>query len=79
MKLQPIFIIPARGGSKRVPRKNIKNFCGKPMIAWAIEKAIASQVSSNVFVSTDDPEIADVSVSSGATVPFLEISLSQMI
>ena len=71
MKFQPIFIIPARGGSKRVPRKNIKNFCGKPMIAWAIEKAIASQVSSNVFVSTDDPEIADVSVSSGATVPFL--------
>lgn len=71
MKAQPIFIIPARGGSKRVPRKNIKNFCGKPMISWAIEKAVASQVSTKVYVSTDDTEIADVAVSSGAIVPFL--------
>lgn len=71
MNIQPIFIIPARGGSKRVPRKNVRNFCGKPMIAWAIEKAISSNVASKVYVSTDDPAIASVAVSFGATVPFL--------
>ena len=52
-----IAIIPARGGSKRIPRKNIKEFCGKPMIAFAIEAAKASGLFEHVLVSTDDAEI----------------------
>ena len=71
MEAKAIYIIPARGGSKRIPRKNIKNFCGKPMIYWAINNAIASNIARKVFVSTDDPYIADVSSSYGACVPFL--------
>ena len=51
-------IIPARGGSKRIPRKNIKEFCGKPMIAYSIEAAIASGLFDKIVVSTDDTEIA---------------------
>ncbi|MEZ5312319.1 MAG: pseudaminic acid cytidylyltransferase [Thermoanaerobaculia bacterium] len=66
-----IAIIPARGGSKRIPRKNIKEFCGKPMIAWSIEAALASRLFAHVLVSTDDAEIADVARSAGAEVPFL--------
>ena len=53
-------IIPARGGSKRVPHKNIIDLCGKPMIVWTIEAAIQSQVFDKIYVSTDDPMIADV-------------------
>jgi len=64
-------IIPARGGSKRIPRKNIKEFCGKPMIAWSIQTAIASGCFDRVLVSTDDPEIAEVAQANGAEVPFL--------
>ena len=64
-------IIPARGGSKRIPRKNIKEFCGKPMIAYSIEAAIASGLFSDVVVSTDDKEIALVASEWGASVPFL--------
>lgn len=64
-------IIPARGGSKRVPRKNIRNFCGRPMIAWPIEAALQSEVFDDVIVSTDDEEIALVARSYGASVPFL--------
>jgi len=67
----PIAIIPARGGSKRIPRKNIVDFCGKPMIAWTIEAAIQSGLFHQVIVSTDDVEIAEVSRSYGAAVPFL--------
>ena len=63
-------IIPARGGSKRIPRKNVKKFSGKPMIAWSIELALRSQLFSRVIVSTDDDEIADVAASYGAEVPF---------
>jgi len=63
-------IIPARGGSKRIPRKNIKNFLGKPIIAYSIEAAINSGLFSEVMVSTDDEEIAAVAKSYGATVPF---------
>lgn len=66
-----IAIIPARGGSKRIPRKNIKEFCGKPMIAWSIEAALQSSCFSRVVVSTDDAEIADVAQRYGAEVPFM--------
>jgi len=65
-----IAIIPARGGSKRIPRKNIKDFCGKPMIAWPIRVAQSSGLFSHIIVSTDDPEIASVAQDWGAEVPF---------
>ena len=64
-------IIPARGGSKRIPRKNIKPFAGKPMIAWSIESALASGCFDRIIVSTDDAEIADVARAHGAEVPFM--------
>lgn len=64
-------IIPARGGSKRIPRKNIKLFCAKPMIAWSIEAALQSGCFDQVIVSTDDQEIAEVARRYGATVPFM--------
>ena len=66
-----ICLIPARGGSKRIPRKNIRSFCGKPMIAWSIAAAHASGCFDQVLVSTDDEEIADVARVHGALVPFL--------
>jgi N-acylneuraminate cytidylyltransferase len=66
-----IAVIPARGGSKRIPRKNIKLFCGKPIIAWSIEVAIASDCFDKVLVSTDDPIIASIAKEYGAEVPFL--------
>jgi pseudaminic acid cytidylyltransferase len=64
-------VIPARGGSKRVPRKNIREFLGRPMIAYTIDAALQSGLFARVLVSTDDPEIADVSRAAGAEVPFL--------
>ena len=64
-------VIPARGGSKRIPRKNIKSFCGKPTIAWSIEAALQSGCFDAVVVSTDDAEIAEVARIHGATVPFM--------
>lgn len=64
-------IIPARGGSKRIPRKNIKDFLGKPIIAYSIEAALSSGLFSEVMVSTDDKEIAEVAIRYGASVPFL--------
>ncbi|UPR52329.1 pseudaminic acid cytidylyltransferase [Vibrio cyclitrophicus] len=66
-----IAIIPARGGSKRIPRKNIKAFHGKPMIAYSIEAAVTSGCFDKVIVSTDDTEIAEVAKKYGAEVPFL--------
>ncbi len=66
-----IAIIPARGGSKRIPRKNIKFFNGKPMMAYSIEAAQKSEIFDRIIVSTDDEEIAAVAVSLGAEVPFL--------
>lgn len=66
-----VCIIPARGGSKRIPRKNIKEFCGKPMIAWSIEAAKASGCFDQVIVSTDDDKVAKVAREWGATVPFM--------
>ncbi len=64
-------IIPARGGSKRIPGKNIKDFLGKPIIAYSIEAAIKSKLFDEIMVSTDDEEIAKVSKNYGAKVPFL--------
>ncbi|WP_180173794.1 pseudaminic acid cytidylyltransferase [Acinetobacter sp. YH01024] len=64
-------VIPARGGSKRIPRKNIKTFHGKPMIAWSIQAALGSGCFDEVWVSTDDAEIAQVAQEYGAKVPFL--------
>jgi pseudaminic acid cytidylyltransferase len=66
-----ICIIPARGGSKRIPRKNIKPFCGKPMIAWSIEAAQASSSFDRIVVSTEDAEIAELAKQWGAEVPFM--------
>lgn len=66
-----IAIIPARGGSKRIPRKNIKNFCGKPIIAWSIAAAKASGLFDHIIVSTDDAEVAEVARHWEAEVPFL--------
>ncbi len=66
-----VAIIPARGGSKRIPRKNIKPFAGKPIIGYSIEAALQSQLFDRVIVSTDDPEIASVAESFGAEIPFL--------
>ena len=63
-------IIPARGGSKRIPRKNIREFLGKPIIAYSIESALKSDLFTQVMVSTDDEEIADVAMHYGASVPF---------
>lgn len=64
-------VIPARGGSKRIPGKNIKPFCGKPMIAWSIEAARLSGCFDRIIVSTDKAAIADVARANGAEVPFL--------
>ncbi len=66
-----VAIIPARGGSKRIPRKNIKPFFGKPLIAYSIETALNSKLFDKVIVSTDDEEIAEVAGSYGAEVPFI--------
>ncbi|MFM1953472.1 MAG: hypothetical protein RL187_681 [Actinomycetota bacterium] len=65
-----VAVIPARGGSTRVPRKNVKIFNGKPIIAWPIGSARASGLVSRVVVSTDDAEISDVARQAGADVPF---------
>lgn len=67
-------IIPARGGSKRIPRKNIKDFLGKPIIAYSIQAAIDSGLFDEIIVSTDDVEIAQISKELGAGVPFMRSS-----
>lgn len=66
-----IAIITARGGSKRIPKKNIKMFCGKPIIAYSIEAALESGIFSEVMVSTDSEEIAEIALKYGASVPFM--------
>lgn len=66
-----VAIIPARGGSKRIPRKNIRLFCGKPIIAYSISVAIASGLFQRIIVSTDDENIAEIARQYGAEVPFL--------
>lgn len=69
-----VAIIPARGDSKRVPRKNIRAFCGKPMISWPIQVARASRLFDRILVSTDDDEIAKTAKEAGAEVPFIRPS-----
>ncbi|WP_321307498.1 pseudaminic acid cytidylyltransferase [Marinifilum fragile] len=69
--MKNLAIIPARGGSKRIPRKNVKIFLGKPIIAYSIEAALDSGLFDEVMVSTDDEEIADVAIKYGAKVPVL--------
>lgn len=65
-----VAIITARGGSKRIPRKNIKEFCGKPILVYSVEAAVQSRLFDEVMVSTDDDEIAEVARKYGAEVPF---------
>lgn len=72
--MKHIAIILARGGSQRLPHKNILDFYGKPMLVWSVEAALNSGQYDQVLVSTDDPEIADIARSSGAAVPFLRDS-----
>lgn len=72
--MKHIAIILARGGSKRLPRKNILDFHGKPMLAWTVEAALQSGQYDHVLVSTDDPEIAEIARTYGAEVPFLRVS-----
>ncbi|MEM6909588.1 MAG: pseudaminic acid cytidylyltransferase [Pseudomonadota bacterium] len=69
-----IAIIPARGGSKRIPRKNIREFCNRPMIAWPIAAAAETGLFDHILVSTDDEEIASVAQQSGAKTPFMRPS-----
>ena len=68
--MKTVAIITARGGSKRIPRKNIKEFCGKPILAYSIEAALKSGLFDTVMVSTDDEEIAEIGKKYGAEVPF---------
>lgn len=69
-KMSAIAIITARGGSKRIPRKNVKMFCGKPILAYSIEASLSSGLFDEVMVSTDDEEIASIAQQYGAKVPF---------
>jgi pseudaminic acid cytidylyltransferase len=69
--MKNLCIITARGGSKRIPRKNIRDFCGKPIIAYSIEIALKSEIFDEVMVSTDDEEIAEIAIKYGAKVPFM--------
>ena len=64
-------VIPVRGGSKGVPRKNVRSVAGRPLVVWTIEQALAARPALDVLVSTDDQEIADVARAAGADVPFL--------
>ena len=68
--MKKLAIIPARGGSKRIPKKNIKPFLGKPIIAYSIERALESKLFDEVIVSTDDKDVAEIAVRYGAKVPF---------
>ena len=69
--MNTIAVIPARGGSKRIPRKNVRLFHGKPIIAYSIEAALDSELFNDVIVSTDDKDIASISKQYGASIPFL--------
>jgi N-acylneuraminate cytidylyltransferase len=71
-----VAVITARGGSKRIPRKNIRPFLGKPTIAYGIETALASGLFTDVMVSTDDAEIADIARQYGASVPFMRSAVT---
>lgn len=69
--MKNLCIIPARGGSKRIPHKNVKPFMGKPILAYSIENALLTGLFDEVMVSTDDPEIVEVAKQYGASVPFI--------
>ncbi|HDC4521352.1 MULTISPECIES: cytidylyltransferase domain-containing protein [Enterobacter cloacae complex] len=69
--MKKIAIIPARGGSKRLPGKNIKKICGRPLIEWTIEAALKSKLFDRIIVSTDSDEIREISIRAGAEVPYL--------
>lgn len=77
--MSKLAIIPARGGSKRILRKNIKYFLGKPIIAYSIEAALKSKLFDEVMVSTDDEEIREIAIKYGAKVPFMRSETTQMI
>jgi CMP-N,N'-diacetyllegionaminic acid synthase len=78
VRLECLAIIPARGGSKKVPRKNIRSLAGQPLIGWTIQAALACTGLQRVIVSTDDPEIAEIAHSYGAQVPFMRpVELAQ--
>ena len=68
--MKRLAVITARGGSKRIPRKNIKDFCGKPILAYSIRAAVESGVFDEIMLSTDDMEIAEIAKKYGAEVPF---------
>lgn len=70
-KMRAIAIITARGGSKRIPKKNIKSFCGQPIMVYSIKAALESNLYDVVMVSTDSEEIAEIAIAAGATVPFM--------
>jgi len=74
--MRKLAIIPARGGSKRIPRKNIRDFMGKPILAYSIDAAVDSGLFDEVMVSTDDAEIADAALKYGATIPFMRSALN---
>ncbi len=74
--MRALAVITARGGSKRIPRKNIKEFCGKPILAYSIEAALGAGVFDEVMVSTEDAEIAEIAKARGAKVPFFRSSES---
>ncbi|MFG5141967.1 cytidylyltransferase domain-containing protein, partial [Campylobacter lari] len=69
--MKNLCIIPARGGSKRIPRKNIVDFLGKPLIAYSIESALKSEIFDDVIISSDDDEIIEVALKYGAKAPFV--------
>lgn len=71
MACRTLAVITARGGSKRIPKKNIKDFCGKPILAYSIQAALESELFDEVMVSTDSEEIADIARQYGAQVPFM--------
>lgn len=71
LEMSVIAVITARGGSKRIPKKNIRDFCGKPIIVYSIEAALGSGIFDEVMVSTDSEEIAEIARAAGASVPFL--------
>lgn len=71
MKKGIIAVITARGGSKRIPHKNIKEFCGKPILLYSIEAALASEIFDEVMVSTEDEKVAEIARAAGASVPFM--------
>ena len=74
--MKALAIIPARGGSKRIPRKNIKDFLGRPIICYSIEAALQSGLFEDVMVSTEDEEIASIAKQTGASVPFMRSNLT---